>query len=174
MSGRKRIAALVVAVLTLLVGLTAAAASSSARPYNHNAQASCSTAKPTVGGTFTMNGQDFLPNDHVVITLHSRVTTLGSVDADANGNFHKVLQLPAGVKGAHTVVATGTGGPPKDQATCHFVIGGRDTGGGNNHGGGNSNTGVQVLGIGLLGVALLVGGMLFVLSARRRRTAESA
>ncbi|MDT4921673.1 MAG: hypothetical protein QOI15_2575 [Pseudonocardiales bacterium] len=182
MSGRKRAAALVVALLTLLVGLSVTAAASSAKappPYGHHhqARAACTPFKPAVGGSITMNGQGFLPHDHIVITLHSKVTTLGSVNADANGNFHKVLQLPSGVSGEHTVVATGTAGPPRDQATCRFVIGGRGSGGqgngGDNHGGGSSNTGVQVLGISLLGLVLIVGGWLFVLSARRRRTAET-
>jgi hypothetical protein len=179
MAGRNRLAALLLALLSLAVGalLTAGASAAKPRPYHHKAHARCTPLKPPVGGQITFNGEDFLPNDHVVITLHSKVTTLGTADADAEGNFSVVLQLPAGVSGPHTVTATGTEGPPKDEASCQINIGAHGAGGqnaGGNHqvnNEGTSFTGVEVAGIGVVGVALLVGGALLVISARKRRTA---
>jgi hypothetical protein len=179
MSGPNRVTALIVAVLGVAVGLMLTAGSSSAKPrpyHHHKGHAHCSPFKPAVGSQITFQGDDFLPNDHVVFTLHSKVVTLGSADADAHGDFSKVLQLPAGVRGPHTVTATGRGGPPNDEASCQFNIGARGTEGGGTHngnGGGTSFTGVEVAGIGIVGVGLLAGGMLLVLSARKRRTAET-
>jgi hypothetical protein len=177
MSALRRTAALIVALLCLLVGLGAAAAASSARPYHHHPVLRCQPFKPAVGSQITVVGEDFQANDHVVVALHSKVTDLGSVDANANGNFQKVFQLPAGVRGPHTIVATGQGGAADaDVAKCQLNIGASGTGGGGDHnpsGGGTSGTGVAVASFGILGLGLIVGGTLFVLSARKRRAAET-
>jgi len=179
MSGRNRAAVLIVAVLTAVTGIFFVASASSARPYHrHDAVIRCTPFKVVVGHTVTCEGDDYLPNDHVVLTLHTAVYPLGSVNTDAQGHFEgKVVQLPAGVLGNHKIAGVGRGGAPFDDAFDNVLIvasgtGGQGTGG-NGHGGGNSFTGVEVAGIGLLGVGLLVGGTLLVVSARRRRTAES-
>ena len=180
MSGRNRAVALVVAVLAAAVGLLLAAGSSSAKPrpyhHHHHPRLSC-TPKPGIGAQMTVQGNDFLPHDHVVLTLHTKVYQLGSANADGQGDFQKVVQLPAGVSGPHTVVATGQGSASTDVASCPLNIGGQGTGGegtgGNTNGGGTSFTGVEIAGIGVVGVGLLAVGTLLVLSARKRRTAES-
>src|SRR3954467_922077 len=119
MSGRRRVTALLIAVLGAAGGLLLAAGSSAAKPkpyhHHHHAHIHCTPFKPVVGTQITCDGDDYLPNDHVVLTLHTKVYALGSVQTDGQGDFRgKVLQLPAGVLGPHTVVGEGRGGPPDD------------------------------------------------------------
>jgi hypothetical protein len=177
MSGRRRYAALLLAVLAGLVALLAGAASSAAAPpYTHKPVISCTPFRPFVGTEITCNGDGYLANDHVIITLHTVTYTLGAVDTDASGSWgDTVLQLPDGVVGPHTVTGTGRGGPKTDSASTKINIRGRGTAGegtgnGNGNGtGGVSTTGVAVIGMSVLGLGLLIAGTVFVVSARRRR-----
>jgi hypothetical protein len=70
---------------------------------------SASQASP--GGTLTLNGTGFKPNDTLTITLHSDPVTLGTVTADPSGAFSTVVTIPADTApGAHTIVVSGTDG----------------------------------------------------------------
>jgi hypothetical protein len=172
MSGRRRFVALLLAVLAGLVALVAGAASSTASPpYTHNPVISCTPFRPFVGTEITCNGDGYLANDHVVITLHTQTYTLGAVDTDSSGSWgDTVLQLPDGVVGPHTVTGTGRGGAETDSASTDIDIrSSAGTGGQSGGNGGTSTTGVAIIGLSVLGLGLVVVGALFVVSARRRR-----
>jgi hypothetical protein len=169
MSGRKRFAALLVAVLACLVALVVGASSSQGAPgYTKHPAISFSASGSC--GHLTVNGEGFAANESVTLTLHTKVYTLATVQTDANGAFHAAITLPDGVDGNHTIVATGSS---KDKASGKLTIsncGGTGTGGQAAGGGGLSNTGVAVLSLGGVGVLLLIGGTFLVVSGRRRRT----
>jgi hypothetical protein len=169
MSGRRRFAALLVAVLACLVSLVAGAASSQAAP-GYVKHASISLSSTGTCGHLVVTGTDFAANEQVSLTLHTKVFALTTVQTDANGAFSVEVTLPDGVTGNHTVVATGSS---KDKASAKLTVSNCAAAagaGGSTGSGGLSNTGIAVLSIGGLGVLLLVGGTVLVLSARRRRT----
>jgi hypothetical protein len=186
MSGRRRLAALLIAVLAGVVALLAGASSSSAAPpYTHKPHLSCNPFRPIEAHHIHCHGDGYLPNDHVTLTLHTKVYGLGTADANANGAFDAELALPAGVTGLHTVVGTGVGGVATDSASTQINIrstGGSGTGGSGTGGqgaaaggsssgsGGLSTTGVAVVGLGVVGVGLVgVGGLVLMTGRRRRR-----
>jgi hypothetical protein len=172
MSVRTRLTALAAVVVAAVIGLFATAASTSAAPpYTHHPHIACTPFHPLVGTHITCDGDGYLHNDHVVITLHSKTYTLGSVNTNAAGAFTgKVLQLPPHVIGLHTVTGTGRGGPVTDSAsTLEDPVAPNGTQGQGTGGGGVSTTGVAVIAMGVLGVGLVVAGTMFLLSARRRK-----
>jgi hypothetical protein len=158
------------ALATIAVALTAAsfAGPANAAPYTRQPTLSINVQTPAVGATVVLTGAGYLPGVQVTVTLHTAVTTLGSVTSDASGGFTKSVTLPAGVSGTHTIVGAGTGS--NDSASVTITIGG-SSGGGTGGGGGLSSTGVAVVSIGTVGIALLIGGGLMLLAGRRRRVA---
>lgn len=168
MSGRRRFAALLVAVLASIAALLTGAAASSAAPgYTHGAHISLSATNVNGCGHLTVTGTDFAPNETVTLTLHTKTYVLGTVQTDASGNFSKVVDLPLGVNGSHTITATGT---THDKSSAKLTISNcADTGGVSTGGGGTSITGVAVIGISVLGLLLIGAGLLLVISGRRRR-----
>jgi hypothetical protein len=168
MSGRRRFAALLVAVLGTLVSLVLGASAAQAVP-GYTDHASISFSATGSCGHLTVSGEGFAPNEQVTLTLHTKVYTLTTVTTDANGDFSAAVTLPDGVDGNHKIVAVGTSG---DRANGRLTLtncggtGGQSGGGG----GGLSNTGVAVMSIGGLGLLLLIGGTILVVSGRRRRT----
>jgi hypothetical protein len=179
MSGRRRSAALLFALLAGLLALVSGAAvSASAAPaYGHHPHISCTPFRPFEHTHINCHGDGYLSNDHVNLTLHTKVYSLGSVNADANGAFDVTLLLPSGVTGLHTVTGTGIGGVPTDTASTQINIrssgsgtGGVGTGGSSSGSGGLSSTGVAVISLGVVGVGLVgVGGLVLMTGRRRRR-----
>jgi hypothetical protein len=168
MSGRRRFAALLVALLAGLFALVAVAPSSQAKPgYTKGATISFNTSGSC--GHLTVSGTGFAPREQVVITLHSKTFTLATVTTDASGNFSVAVTLPAGVTGNHQIVATGATG---DSDNGHLTLSacGNGAAGQGAGSGGLSTTGVAVLSLGGLGLVLLIGGVFLVVSGRRRRT----
>jgi hypothetical protein len=173
MSGRTRLAALAAVALAAVVGLfSGATESSAAPPYTHHPHIACTPFHPLVGTHITCDGDGYLANDHVVITLHTRTYVLGAVDTNAAGAFTgKVLALPAHVTGLHTVTGTGRGGPKTDSASTLVdpVAPNGLQGQGSGQGGGLSSTGVAIIALGVVGLGLIVGGALLLLGGRRRK-----
>jgi 5'-nucleotidase len=166
MSGRRRFAALLVAVLAGLLALVAGAAASQAAPA-YTKHASISFSASGTCGHLTVNGEGFAPNEQVTLTLHTKTFTLTTVTTDADGNFSAAVTLPAGVDGKHTIDATGsTNDKASGKITLTNCAGTAGQGAGS---GGLSNTGVAVLSIAGVGVLLLIGGTFLVVSGRRRR-----
>jgi hypothetical protein len=166
MSGRKRFAALLVAVLAGLLALVAGAASSQAAPGYTEAASISFNSSGTCAGQLAVNGTGFAGGEQVTLTLDA--TTLTALATDASGSFSADVTLPAGVSGNHQIVATGSTG---DSASGSITIGDCGNGTAPETGtGGLSNTGVAVLSLAGLGLVLLVGGIFLVASGRRRRT----
>jgi hypothetical protein len=167
MSGRRRSAALLVALLASLLALVAGAASSQAAP-GYTGHASISFSASGTCGHLTVDGQGFAAGEQVVITLHTKTFTLATVTTDSSGSFSTVVTLPAGVTGNHQILATGATG---DKASGHLTLSNCAGTAPQSAGtGGLSATGVAVLSLAGLGLVLLVGGVFLVASGRRRRT----
>ena len=176
MSGGKRFAALLVALFVSLTGvLIGTASSNAAPPYTHKPHIKC-TPRVLVNTHAFCSGDHYLPNDDVVLTMHTASYPLGTVHTDASGAFSNFrVEMPHNVLGTHTVIGTGRGGAPSDSASTLILIyslgtGGQGTGG-QGAGGGTSFTGVAVVGLGVIGIGLLATGTLLVISGRRRRQA---
>jgi hypothetical protein len=174
MVSRRRLTALVGALVTLFAALgLGATAVTAAPPYGHHAHISCNP-RANEHAIIHCDGDGYLPNEPVQISLHTKTYPLGVAHTDANGAFSdKALRLPQGVTGTHTIIGKGRGylvnGDPDDIASTTIIIDTLGTGGTGDNNGGPSNTGVAVIGISVLGLALLVGGTMFVLAGRRRQ-----
>lgn len=167
MSAKNRATAIFGVILGILLSWTALAPSSEAAPgYTHPASISLSASVAQCGGHVTVTGTGFAANEVVTITLHSKPVVLTTVTANGSGNFSVVVNLPAGVDGHHTIVATGATG---DKASAKITIEscGAGTAGGSH--GPTAVTGVAIMAIGGLGVLLLAAGTVLLIGARRRR-----
>jgi hypothetical protein len=186
MSGSKRAAAALVAVLGMILAAFSFASSATAVPagYSHAPTVGVSTTSPGVGSTITVSGSGFASGETVNITVGNY--GVGAAHANRAGEFRTQVSLPSGLSGSQTLTATGetsghtasitlciggncgtAGGPPP------VNNGGVSNGGANNGGGGGilASTGVAVIGIGGLGLVLLLGGGLMLLAGRRRNAA---
>jgi LPXTG-motif cell wall-anchored protein len=130
------------------------------------------TISPTsvhAGGSLTIDSSGWHASSSVTVTLHSDPVVLGTVNADASGNVHATLTVPAATEpGAHTIVATGTGasGSPQEASTSVTVMA-ASSGGGS---GSLPRTGAAIGALGLVGLGLFGGGAL--LSRARKRAAH--
>jgi hypothetical protein len=119
------------------------------------------------GGQFTVHGENFPPGATGPVILHSDPVELGTVTADASGQFTKVFPLPCD-PGPHTATATVGGLSASASLTITACLtNGRAlafTGSGDNTG--------TIVGVGL--IALLLGAVLVVSFTRRRRASLSA
>jgi hypothetical protein len=61
------------------------------------------------GSKVTLTGSGYLPLSTITLVIYSTPTVLGTVQADANGNFSYAVTVPAGFSGAHSLVASGVG-----------------------------------------------------------------
>lgn len=104
---KRSLAAIVAAAALAVAPLTLAPSANAAAPYVTAPTLALSTTTPPCAGTLTVTGSGFVPGSTVTLTLHSTVTSLGSVVVNANGSFTKTVTLPAGVSGTHTIVAEG-------------------------------------------------------------------
>ncbi len=157
----RRLTASVAAVVGLLLGALAFAASANAAPYTNQATISVSTQNPAVGGSLAISGDGFAAGETVSLTLHTQTYNLDSATTDVSGRFTATVTLPAGVSGAHTIVATGLS---SGQTTSITITIGSSV----SSSGGLPNTGVAVLGVGVVGAALLIGGAAMLVVGQRR------
>lgn len=194
MSTLRRLVTLVVTLFLATFGMASVATASPA--YTHHPHLSCKPFRPYEHHFITCHGDGYLRFDFVHVNLvptpkaglRVAVATaakssyhLINVHASKRGAFTFTHRLPRGVVGPALVVGTGRGGAKTDRASDNIIIrkkkGGNGTGGKHgHHGNGNgdhglSTTGFAIIGSGVLALGLLVGGILLVLSARRRRIA---
>jgi hypothetical protein len=138
-------------------------------PTNCLGSLSVSTTHPLVGETITVSGSNFNAHAAVHLVLHTQSYDLGTFNTDAQGSFTAQVQLPAGVVGAHVIVAV-SGAP--DVNRCPGVpIQIHNPQPTNTHRGGpppNANTGTDILLILLAAAALLIAGALIYRSGKRR------
>jgi len=143
--------------------------------YDPNAIGITTSGCSVPGGSLTVNGTNFQPNESITLTLQG--TTLGTPTADPTGSFGptKVMIPPDTTPGdSYTIVATGTSGDSSstgaDIATSCGTASGLAFTGGAGSGSGLAFTGADIAAMSSVGaIALAVGGML-ILTARRRRT----
>jgi hypothetical protein len=168
------------ALLTFLIGSTAATAAPAAAPSSTSPGSYPPGSGPTVslnkstaraGTDVTVSGHGFTPGS-VALTLHTAVKSLGTATADSKGNFSQSVTLPGSETGHHQICGTNSAGT----ACADITITDRGAGGENNGPGGGtggvSNTGVAVMSIGGIGVLLVIAGG-FMLFAGRRTQAHA-
>ena len=70
-----------------------------------------SSAVSSPGGSLTVNGQNFAPNESILLTLFSHGMPLGATASNVGGSFSTRVTLPSSTTpGQHTIVATGATG----------------------------------------------------------------
>jgi LPXTG-motif cell wall-anchored protein len=142
-----------------------AAAAPSALPKSSGALSTSGGAGSTVtsGATVTLTGGGYLPGSTVTLVMYSTPVVLGTTVADEKGNISAEVTLPAGVRGNHTLVASGIdpSGKPRNLTMAVTVTGEGEL----------PYTGADVALPALGGLAALAlgGGLLF--AARRRSAA---
>ncbi len=138
---------------------------------------SVSTTTPLAGATITVTGSNFTAGAHITLELHTTTYVLAHVTASASGAFTASVTMPAGVTGAHDIVATGGASVPGCPASPiqainlqarrpgHWCRGWRRRGGG----GGTAFTGVDVLLLLAVAGGLVAVGVAFNSGGKRRR-----
>jgi hypothetical protein len=128
-----------------------------------------------VGAKITVTGQNFLPNHKVKLVLHSKSYFLVAVTSDATGDFSVQVQMPAGLRGHHTIVAIGgspnAGNCPADPIQVVNVHGPSEASGTSTGQPGSGPTAFTGVDIGaLVGAAalLIIAGVLFTRRGRSR------
>jgi hypothetical protein len=168
MSAMKRLFAVIVAVIGMVIAAASIGVAASAYPPGTGPTISTSTSTVPQGGSLTVFGDNFSPNSDAVLSLHSTPVGLGTVHTDSNGQFSAQITVPSSTTpGTHTIEALDT--PTGDIASATITVTGGGTGGGGGGGGGVAETGVAVISIGALGLVLLVGGGLMLMAGRRRK-----
>ncbi|MGI8794042.1 MAG: hypothetical protein ACR2H3_12875 [Acidimicrobiales bacterium] len=128
------------------------------------------------GGQLQVSGSGYDPNSTVNLELFSTPRNLGSVTADAQGQFAATVTIPLDAEvGAHTLSATGfRNGAPYQLTADLTVTAAGVTGVPTNVGGGSlPRTGAFIAGLTALGAALTGAGTVAVLAARRRRATQA-
>ena len=113
------------------------------------------------GGSVTLTGSGYLPFSTVTLVIYSTPKVLGTVQADAHGNFSSAVTVPAGFGGSHSLVAAGVGasGQPRNLRMNVTVARPANE---------LAYTGASVLTPALAGLgALVLGGGLLLVSRRR-------
>lgn len=168
--GRRRFAALLIALALLIAALTLTSPASAA-PYTNQTTVGVTDQTPCEGCSFTVSGDGFTPGERVRIVLDNG-DFLGTAVADSSGHFSFSVTLPSGLTGTHSIIATGeTSGRT---ATSSVSISaptstGSASGSSSSSGSGLAYTGFAVAGIGGIGVALLIGGGAMLLIGKRRK-----
>jgi hypothetical protein len=167
----KKLAAVVMPalVVVLLVGLVPTSAS--AQPYPPRPRPTCNVSDTTLspGDQVTVTGKHWRPGSTVRFTLQPEGINLGSTTVGVNGKFSAVLTIPTNiVPGPHTIECSGTSrrGDPVVRAITIQILGGVVGGGG-----GTAFTGT-ILNVPLwmlLVAALFAAGVAVVAIGRRRR-----
>jgi len=147
-----------------------------AQPYDPNAIGITASSGCSVpGGSVTVAGTNFEPNEPVTLTLNG--ATLGTTTSGSTSSFSTTVKIPSNVTpgASYTIVATGTSGDTsstviKVAATCTAGSGLAFTSGSSS---GLAFTGADIAAASGVGaVALSLGGLLILISRRRRATAE--
>jgi len=166
----RAISALTVAVLGMV--LFAPLATADAYPPTTCASLSVSTTQPAAGETITVSGVNFTANTSVHLVLNTTTTDLATVSSDAQGSFSTPVKLPAGLTGAHAVVAVSGAPTGHGCGRPHVVVDiqpfGSSTPTGAHHGG-NSFTGVDLLLVVLVAAVLIAAGVALTRGAKRGR-----
>jgi hypothetical protein len=151
--------------LIVLPGLCAAAlilmAPAAMASYSGDGGVTISPSTPSAGGDITIDSSGWMHDTDVTITLHSDPVVLGTVTADANGDVHTTVSIPAGTAaGAHTIELTGTDstGAPRDVTTAITIASG---------GGSLPRTGAAIAA--MVGVAAVLFAAGTALSRARKR-----
>jgi hypothetical protein len=97
------------------------------------------------GGTVTVSGSGFAPAETVMLELHSEVTRLGEVTADAAGAFETTATIPGSAPvGEHAVVAIGETSRRSASAALQVTAADPSAGGGDGSGvGGGAGAGAS-------------------------------
>ena len=170
MSAMKRLFAVIVAVIGMVIAAASLGVAASAYPTGQSPTIATSASTVQQGGTLTVTGDHFTPNASATLSLHSAVVPLGTVSTDANGQFSAQITIPSSEPaGTHTIEALDNPTGDIAAATITVTAGGTGGGGGGGGGGGVAETGVAVISIGAVGLVLLVGGGLMLMAGRRRK-----
>jgi hypothetical protein len=81
-----------------------------ARPLEgpHAAVITTSTGISAPGGSLIVNGQNFVSDESIVLTLFSHGVPIGSTSSNGSGSFSTSVTIPSGTTpGEHTIIATG-------------------------------------------------------------------
>ncbi len=171
---------LVVAALCALGSIALAASAQAAPPYPPRPPAiSVNVTTIAPGGSVTVSGAGFLPNELVSIDIGG--VHLATVRANANGVVVATVSIPAGLSGNESITMTGLGGSGTtltvgvdvtSPAAPNNVANNGIPNSGGGGGGGLPNTGVAVIGIGSVGLVLLATGAVLMVAGRRRARAD--
>lgn len=180
MSTTKRLRAPLIVMLGVLMAMVAYAAPANAAGYSDQTTTSVSDQTPTAGSQITFCGKGFLPREKVSIVLdqglHGRAHAVRyrSVRASSSGEFCTTIRLGLGLRGTHTLTASGKKSKRSSTTTIDVqapVASGANSGFPTRAAGTGelAFTGANAIGIGALGGLLLLGGAAMVLVGRRRK-----
>ncbi len=172
MSSTKRLIAVAVALVGMLLAALSFGASALAAPTDYGSGTSpiVTTQTPPEGGQVGVSGQGCAPGETIDISLDNGAFDLGSTTTDSTGAYNTTVTLPAGVTGVHTINVIGESSGCSGAAAINIgAVGSGGGSGGESGGGGLASTGVAVAGIGAVGLVLLVGGGLMLMAGRRRK-----
>ena len=117
----RRRAIVACATASLVVGLgwqAAAFAKNLEGPQGAVIGTSSSITSP--GGSLIVNGQNFAPDESIILTLHSNGVTLDSATSNGSGSFSTSVTIPSNTApGGHTIVADGKTG---DSASTGITV----------------------------------------------------
>ena len=130
-----------------------------------------------LGGSFTVNGTNFEPNESITLALHSTPVSSITTSTNSTGSFGPTtVTIPSNAKPDNNtpIVATGGSGDSATitvdvaSSTCAASSGLAFTGAA---GSGLAFTGADIAALSSVGaIALALGGMLILTSRRRRRS----
>ena len=173
----RAVIALAVAVIAAVFMSPASSASAAPGAFAYppttcTGQLSVSTTHPLVGETITVSGTNFNAHSNVHLVLHTKAHDLGTFTTNAQGSFSAQVQLPFGVLGAHTIVATSgaanIGQCPGLRIQIHAPAATSTS-----PGGPTSYTGTDILLIVLAAAVLIAAGLIFSRSGKRRNAEHS-
>ena len=164
MSVAKRLGALALAAILVVVAAVTFSQSASAYPSGTAPAIALNHSSGLTFSKVVVTGSHFTPHKTATLSFHSTPVPLGTVNVAADGTFTTTITVPDVNLGSHFVQAIDDAST--QVATADFDVTGHGTQGA---GGGLANTGVAVLGIAALGLTLLIGGGLMLMAGRRRK-----
>jgi hypothetical protein len=168
--------------LSIAVGMWASAPAAMAQYPLPVALVDLSTSTVDPDSLVFVSGSGWLPNSVVDLTLFSAPTPLGSANVDGDGEFGKLVKIPAGTAlGQHFIRVQGTAanGQPDTVSAPLQVVGAGAGAGGEAETKADAQpltlpfTGVVIRKWMLAGMALLLLGVLSLMVGRRRARAAS-
>jgi hypothetical protein len=158
----KRLAAVVMVAICMIVAAVSFAGSASAYPPGTSPAIALDHNSGPVGDAVVVTGTHFTPNSTARLEFHSTIVLLPSLPTDANGEFTVTIHVPDVALGPHEVV--GVDISTSETASAAFTVTAAAGAGGS-----TANTGVAVVGIASVGLVLFVGGALMLMAGRRRK-----